>query len=125
MNLPITHLRMVARVLAWIGIAAIVVLSVVPATDRPVTGAGQVIEHFAAYALVAGAFAIGYSLSLTRLLLLAFFFCGFIELMQVPLPTRHARMSDFVVDVVGACFAIGVVSLTYKLLDLRRTDQGY
>ena len=51
--------RGVARILAWMGIVAIIVLSVVPAADRPVTGAGQVLEHFTAFALVAGAFAIG------------------------------------------------------------------
>src|SRR5262245_22742978 len=108
---------MVARVLAWIGIFTIIVLSVVPANERPVTGAGQWFgltygqwfEHFAAFALVAMVFAIGYRFSPIRLLLLAFFFCGGIELLQVPLPTRHARVSDFVIDFVGSCFAIAVV----------------
>ena len=76
MNWLIGHYRVVARALAWIGILAIIVLSVVPAVDRPVTGAGQLFEHFTAFALVAGVYAIGYRLSLIRLLLLAFFFCG-------------------------------------------------
>jgi VanZ family protein len=96
----------VGRTPAWIGILAIIVLSVVPANDRPVSGVGQGLEHFAAYALVGGVFAIGYRFSLTRLLVLAIFFCGGIELLQVPLPTRHARVSDFLVDSVGACFTI-------------------
>src|SRR5258705_9257709 len=91
------------------GIFAVVILSIVPATERPVTGAGQRFEHFEAFALVAGAFAIGYRLSLMRLLMLAFLFCGGIELLQVPLPTRHARLNDFVIDVFGSCFAIGLV----------------
>ena len=114
--------RMVARALAWVGILAIIVLSVVPVVDRPVTGAGQLFEHFTAFALVAGVFAIGYRLSLIRLLLLAFFFCGGIELLQVPLPTRHARVSDFVIDFVGSCFAIGVVFASAKLIDIHRRD---
>jgi hypothetical protein len=46
--------------MAWIGIFAIIVLSVVPANDRPVSGVGQGFEHFTAFALVGGAFAIGY-----------------------------------------------------------------
>ena len=33
-------------------------------------------------------------------------FCAEIELRQVPLPTRHAHVSDFLSDTVGACFAI-------------------
>jgi len=73
MNWLIAHRTAVIRGLAWFGIFAVVILSIVPATERPVTGAGQRYEHFAAFALVAGAFAIGYRLSLMRLLLLAFF----------------------------------------------------
>jgi len=96
----------VARVVAWIGILAILVLSVVPAVDRPVTGSGQSFEHFTAFAVVGGAFSIGYRLSLMRLLVLAVFFCGGVELLQVPLPTRHARVSDFFVDTVGAVFVV-------------------
>ena len=64
-----------ARILAWIGAAAIVVLSVVPAEDRPVfdpaqslaVWAGNSIEHVSAFALVAAAFAIGYRFSWDRL----------------------------------------------------------
>jgi len=111
----IDHYRVVARALAWVGISAIICLSVVPAVDRPVTGIGQGFEHFTAFALVAGAFAIGYRISLVRLPLLAFFLCGGIELLQVPLPTRHARVSDFVIDFVASCFAIGFVFASEKL----------
>ena len=122
MNWLINHYRVVARALAWVGILAIIVLSVVPADDRPVTGAGQRFEHFTAFALVAGVFAIGYRLSLIRLLLLAFFFCGAIELLQVPLPTRHARVSDFVIDFVGSCFAIAFVYVANKLTGAHRRN---
>ena len=111
--------RLVARALAWIGIFAIIVLSVVPAVDRPVTGLGQWFEHFTAFALVGGAFTIGYRLSLIRLLLLAFFFCGVIELLH-PLPTRHARISDLVVDSCGVCFALGCAAAGDKLIGADR-----
>jgi VanZ family protein len=120
MNWLIAHRTAVIRGLAWFGILAVVILSVVPANERPVTGAGQTFEHFAAFALVAGTFAIGYRLSLMRLLLLAFLFCGGIELLQVPLPTRHARLSDFVIDFFGSCFAIGLVFVGDKLVAAHR-----
>ena len=109
--------------LAWIGILAIIVLSVVPADDRPASGVGQGLEHFTAFALVGAAFAIGYRFSLIRLLVLAVFFCGGIELLQVPLPTRHARVSDFLTDSVGACFAIFCVFFHETNLDYGREDQ--
>lgn len=124
----VSHYRLAARILAWIGIFAIIVLSVVPANDRPVTGVGvwlfgfwigpSWLEHFTAFALVAGMFAIGYSFSLIRLVLLTFVFCGSIELLQVPLPTRHARVSDFIIDFLASCFAIAIVFVT----DTHRRD---
>jgi hypothetical protein len=52
MNWLIAHRTAVIRGLAWFGIFAVVILSIVPATERPVTGAGQGIEHFAAFAFV-------------------------------------------------------------------------
>ena len=105
-----------ARVVAWIGILVIIILSVVPAADRPVTGAGQMFEHLAAFALVGGVFAIGYRLSLTLLMFLAVLFCAGIELLQIPLPTRHARVSDFLVDTAGACLAILCVFVARQVL---------
>jgi hypothetical protein len=113
----LNHYQRVARILAWIGIAAIVALSAVPAQDRPVFYLGQpfrlwgrpFVEHGSAFALVATAFAVGYRWSVGQLVLLAFLFCGAVELLQIPLPTRHARVSDLLIDFVAACFAIVLV----------------
>jgi VanZ family protein len=110
------HIEVLARVLTWIGLLAIVVLFVVPAAERPVTEFSHWFEHFAAFALVGGAFAIGYDFPLGRLVILALLFCGGVELLQVPLPTRHARVSDFVVDFAAACFAFGVVWIGRNLI---------
>jgi VanZ family protein len=115
------HYQILARILAWIGLLAIVVLSVIPATERPITNFGSQWEHFIAFGLVAAVFAIGYELSLARLLLFAFFFCAGIELLQVPLPTRHARVSDFLIDFTVSCFALGLVRITQKLIAPKRT----
>jgi len=109
------HFRVVARAVAWIGLLAIVVLSVVPASERPVTGSGSLAEHFAMFALVAGAFALGYELALIRLAALALLFCAGIELLQIPLPTRHARLSDFAIDFVASCLAICAVRWIQKI----------
>jgi len=70
---------------------------------------GHLIEHGAAFALVAAAFAIGYRFSLLRLLLLALLYCAGIELLQIPLPTRHARVSDFFIDFAAAAIAMALV----------------
>lgn len=112
---------MLVRIAAWSGILAIVVLSVVPAQERPVTGVGQGLEHLAAFGLVGALFAISYRFSLIRLWGLAILFCAAIELLQVPLPTRHARLSDFIVDALGACFAIFGVFVARQIAALRQT----
>src|SRR5262249_47938062 len=101
--------RLVFRGVAWFCIFAVIILSVVPASERPVTGTGRWFEHFVAFALVGGTFAMGYRLSLMRRLIMGFLFCGGIELLQVPLPTRHARVSDFVIDCFGSWFGIGLI----------------
>jgi hypothetical protein len=116
------HYSLAARAFAWTGILAIIVLSVVPATDRPVTGSGPALEHFTAFALVAAAFAVGYRWSLAWLVVSAFFFCGGIELLQIPLPTRHARLSDFIIDFVASCLAICVVVAVRKVFDKSFTN---
>jgi VanZ family protein len=108
-ELAYRHYQVLARFVAWVGIIAIVILSVLPAEDRPLTGFGPPLEHFAAFSLVAAIFAIGYDMSLVRLVLLALIFCAGIELAQVPLPTRHARLSDFAVDFLSCCYAIALV----------------
>jgi len=110
------HYQVEARILAWLGILAIVVLSIVPAAERPVTTVGPHLEHFAAFSLTAGMFAIAYDLSFGRLALCALVFCGGVELLQVPLPTRHARVSDFLIDFVTSCFAFGVVVIGKKVI---------
>ncbi len=108
-----------ARIVAWIAICGVVILSVVPANDRPTftewwldERIEHLVEHFSAFALVAAAFTIGYyRLSLHQLLLLALFFAAGIELLQIPLPTRHARVGDFIVDFAALCITIVVIRL--------------
>jgi hypothetical protein len=112
---------MIARGLACAGVVMILFLSFVPADERPVTGLGQAVEHLTAFGLVAGMFAIGgYRLGLIRLLVIAFLFCGCIELLQVPLPTRHARVSDFAVNLLGSYGAIAFVMLGSKFINFMR-----
>jgi VanZ family protein len=108
-DLAYRYYQVLARFFAWVGILAIIILSLVPAEDRPLTGFGPPLEHFAAFSLVAAVFAIGYDMSLVRLVLLALVFCAGVELAQVPLPTRHARLSDFTVDFLSCCYAIVLV----------------
>ena len=111
MHWQIFRFQMIARASTWIGAMVILILSVVPAADRPVTGGGQSIEHVAAFAIVAGCFAIGYAISLPAQILLASMFCTFVEVIQIPVPGRHARVSDLAIDLAASCGAIVTVRL--------------
>jgi hypothetical protein len=115
MSQTIPRYKLAARFLAWTGLIAIIVFTVVPASIRPVTGLGSNFEHLLIFFAVFGAFNIGYELSAARLMLFALLFCGGIELIQIPLPTRHARLSDFVIDFVTSSLAIGITSIIKRL----------
>jgi VanZ family protein len=94
------------RTLAWILIGAIVILSLVPPSFRPVTAAPHDLEHFAIFALCGYAFGLGYrSRHLLHAVALVTF-AGAIEVLQVTAPGRHARMLDFVIDAMASCAGV-------------------
>jgi VanZ family protein len=100
----------IIRIVAWSLAAAIVVLSLVPPGLRPETGAPHHLEHFIIFAVTGLAFGLGYrQRSLVAPLLVAF--SGAVEVVQLLVPGRHARLSDFVVDALAACFGLLAVSL--------------
>jgi VanZ family protein len=98
-------------VLTWSGMLALIVLSVIPAADRPVTGLPQDFEHVVAYGVIGICAGLGFKATMPVRFAAAIAFAGAVELAQVPLSTRHARLDDFVVDAVGACVGIMVGTL--------------
>jgi VanZ family protein len=110
---------MLARIIGWSLATAIVVLSVVPATLRPETGVPHNIEHFAIYWATGLAFALGYSL--TPLLAMALvIFSGAVEILQLSIPGRHARLSDFIVDALASVFGLITISLVTQMRNRMR-----
>ncbi len=105
-----------AQMIAATALVGVFLLSVVPAAERPVTGAGSGIEHFLCFALVGGMTALAFRLTLKTLLPAALMFALVLELAQIPLPTRHARFGDFVIDALSACAGILVARLLAWLL---------
>lgn len=98
------------RILAWSLGVAIVVLSVVPPTLRPETGLPHSLEHFGIFFTTGAAFGLAYHRSYLLLLPVLVIFAGCIEILQLIVPGRHARLSDFIVDAlavfVGAVMAL-------------------
>jgi VanZ family protein len=107
----ISHLVVIARIAAWGLAITIVVLSVVPPTLRPETFLPHHLEHFAIYAITGSAFALGYWLTPSLLAVQLVVFSGCVEIMQLFVPGRHARLSDFVVDAVATCAGVVAAEL--------------
>jgi hypothetical protein len=95
------------RVSAWIWLIGLVILTAVPAVERPETSLPHDLEHFAAFFGAGALLALTHNSSAVRLASGGIAFALLIELMQIPLPTRHARVLDFVVD--AAAMVMGVL----------------
>ena len=98
--------RKIITALAWLGIIILVIGTVVPANERPDTGLNHNLEHFIAFFTVAILVGLSFKVKPAILFVLAFTFCGCLELSQIPLVTRHARFEDFVVNAATAWFGI-------------------
>ena len=100
-----------ARVAAWILAFAIVVLSIVPPGLRPETGVPHRLEHFAIFFATGVAFVCGYGQRALEVAIALVAFAGLIEIAQIYIPGRHARLSDFIVDAAALCVGITLASL--------------
>jgi VanZ family protein len=100
-----------ARIAAWGLAAGIVVLSLVPPTMRPQTGASNSLEHFIIYVAIGFAFGLGYKRRHHLLAIFLVIFSGLIEVAQLLVPGRHARLSDFITDALAACVGLVTSSL--------------
>ncbi|BCM82659.1 hypothetical protein NS228_10060 [Methylobacterium indicum] len=93
-----------SRLLGWLILAAITVATVAPIGYRPVSGAPVSVERFGAFALLGFLFALGYPRHRWRVLLLTVAAAGALEAFQLLEPSRHGRIADFMVKVVGCGF---------------------
>lgn len=101
-------LQNISRAVAWLMLSVIVVLTVVPPGLRPSTFVPHKIEHAAIFLMAGTSFGIAY-LGRERLLsVAAIVFCAVLELAQLYVPGRHARLSDFIVDATAAVVGVFV-----------------
>jgi VanZ family protein len=108
-------MRNIGRATGWLVLAAIIVLSLVPPGARPTTFVPHKIEHAGIFLLDGIAFGIAYW-GYERLLSIgAVIFCASIELAQLTIPGRHARLSDFFVDAIAICVGIFVGSRLIRM----------
>ncbi|HXW70647.1 MAG TPA: VanZ family protein [Methylocella sp.] len=108
-----------ARAAGYCGVAAIIILSLVPGPDRPHTGLPGPAEHFLAYCLTAMAFAVGARPMAQRLAFgaaLSVLACS-MEVLQHFVPGRHPSIKDAIASSAGGFLglALGSVLLEFAL----------
>ena len=101
----------IARIAAWLLVAAIVVMTLGPPTVRPVSGFNRSLEHVAAFALLGLAFGLAYPDRRMLLALIGVAVAALMETLQLVVPGRHAYFSDFVINAAGACAGLVIAVL--------------
>ncbi len=111
------------RVAAWILVAAIVAITLVPIGLRPVVTANPSFERAAAYALAGLLLTLGYPRRWPWILLGAVLLAGGLEAGQSLTGTRHGRFDDFLVKaaaaLVGGIVGLGLASWVDRRLQAR------
>ena len=100
---------------AWLCLAAIGVLSLVAPSLRPVTFLPHDFEHVAIFSLAGLAIGLGYPNRATQHMVALTLFAAAVELAQFYAPGRHPRVSDFVVDALGAGAGVVVALMLTRL----------
>jgi hypothetical protein len=107
--------RRLIRIFAWVCLAAILALSLVAPSLRPVLMPHNV-EHAAVFALAGLAVGLGYPHHAARNMMVLTIFSAVVELAQFYAPGRHPRVIDFVVDALSACAGVVLAAVVSRLL---------
>ncbi len=90
----------------------------VPPTLRPETSLPHGLEHFGIFGATGLAFALAYTLTPVLAIALVVF-SGAVEMLQLFIPGRHARLSDFIIDALASI--VGLVTVLLITQMRRRT----
>ena len=101
-------MKRLSQVLAWVLVFGIVGLSIVPPDYRVITDLPRPLEHLSIFLLTGVAFGLGYPERYPLQSIALVLFAAAVELVQVWVPGRHPRLSDFAAGVVGLGLGTGL-----------------
>lgn len=107
------------RILAWLLLLGLIFVTLSPINLRPISPLPTQLERAIALAVVGAAFALAYP---RRLLLVAALVLGatvLLEVLQLMAPSRHGRVIDVAVKLVGAGAGIVIGWLVNRARSLR------
>src|SRR3954464_3970302 len=117
-------MNLMLRIIAWLLTAAVTFVTLGPPSYRPHSALGQDGEHALAFVLVGLAFGLAYPRRRLLTAGLAVVLIGVLELLQLWMPGRHARLEDFVVDALAACAGIAVAAALEWLMQRMRGSKN-
>lgn len=106
----VRYIMELSKVISWLLVVSIVVLSLGPPGTRPVSPAPHSAEHLMIFFAMSLAFGLAYPKRVVPRSAALLTFTLLIEIAQVYMPGRHARLSDFVVGSLG-CVAGAALAL--------------
>jgi VanZ family protein len=95
-------MTIVLRLCAWLLATVVTFATLGPPVYRPHSSLGQDGEHALAFILIGVAFGLAYPRQRPMVASAAVVVIGLLELLQLWAPGRHARLEDFLVDVLAA-----------------------
>jgi VanZ family protein len=108
---PKETVRVYFRWVAWFLILVVTAFTLSPIELRPVTAAPAGLERVAAFAMIGGAFSLGYPKHRLGIVLLVLGLIGLLEAAQQLVPGRHGRLPDGIMKASGALLGAAVVIL--------------
>ena len=94
------------RIVAWALLIALIVVTIGPIDVRPVTPLPTQVERALALAIVGFAFALAYPRHLVMISIVVLGATILLEVLQLITPSRHGRVVDAAVKLVGGSFGI-------------------
>src|SRR5262249_51982396 len=106
------------RIMAWVLLIIIVLLTLAPPAFRPSTRVPHTLEHAGIFLLAGIAFGLGYEAQRKLLAIGAIAFGAALELLQTMVPGRHARLGDFLIDATAGLVGVLVGAALSQTLGL-------
>ena len=104
-------MTIILRLFAWLLAAAITFATLGPPEYRPHAHITHDGEHALAFVLLGLAFALAYPRQRVLAAGISVVLIGILELMQLFVPGRHARLEDFVVDALTALVGFALAAI--------------
>jgi VanZ family protein len=104
-------MMIILRLFAWLLAAAITFATLGPASYRPHANITHDGEHAFAFVLLGLSFALAYPRQRMLAAGISVVMIGVLELLQLFVPGRHARLEDFIVDALTALAGFAIVAI--------------